>query len=73
MVIVDLVCNWNKDLVPSFVASLVAADQQHRGSPRIERIQHTIRASGMLHSFMCACFDVSTPDEYGYLSAPPIL
>jgi len=38
MVVIDLVRNWNKNVIPSIVAGLVSTDQKNRGSPGIKRV-----------------------------------
>ena len=38
---IELVRNWNVDLIPPVVTCLIAADEQNRSAPRIKRIQYS--------------------------------
>jgi hypothetical protein len=48
MATANLVCHRDENVIPSVVSGLVAANQQDRGSPRIECVQYTKRSPGML-------------------------
>ena len=48
MLVVEPIGERNEFIVPAALAGLVAADEQKRRSPGIERIQHSERSSAML-------------------------
>src|ERR1022692_732914 len=50
MATVDLVGHRDESVIPSVVSGFVAADQEYRGPPRIERIQYPIWSPGVLDS-----------------------
>jgi hypothetical protein len=44
------VSSWNVFVVPTIVSSLVAAQQENRGSPRVKRVKHAVRLAIVLDS-----------------------
>src|SRR5712692_9468 len=50
MAVVDLVRHGDEGVIPSVIPCFVSAEEEHRGSPRIECVHYTIRSPGMLDS-----------------------
>src|SRR5438552_2454307 len=50
VLVVEIIGHGYVFLVPAIVPGLVATEQQDRGAPRVEGIQHPVRISAMLHS-----------------------